>query len=83
MAQLLQEETQVMYCMAMYGHFLTFSKDSRMKQKTKEQLDKIEKIVKHDLSNGKLIQKRLHEQIKSKGICPKELAEELKTISGE
>lgn len=72
----------------MYGHFFmiinSFKGYTGMKQKTKDQLDKIEKIVKHDLSNGKEIQKRLHEQIKIKGLCPKDITKELEQIkSGE
>jgi len=48
--------------------------------KQEAKVQEIEDLVEEDLSNGKHTQRRLHENLKSKGVCVKEFSKNLKKL---
>ena len=48
-------------------------------EERKEQIEKVQELVKEDLANGHHVQKKLRLRLLEKGICPEEVVEELKS----
>lgn len=52
-----------------------------MKEESKEKVERIQQLVKEDMSNGRSIQRKIKLKIKKKGESPEAIAEELKHFS--
>jgi hypothetical protein len=51
----------------------------RPKKKYERKMEVIEKLVKHDLDNGRMVQKRIKGKLEDLGMTPESVAEELAT----
>ena len=51
-----------------------------MNDKQEARLQEIEELIEEDLSNGKHTQRKIHETLKSKGVCIKKFCNSLKKL---
>jgi hypothetical protein len=51
-----------------------------MTEKQEAKLQEIDDLIEEDISNGKHIQRKLHENLKSKGVCVKKFCTNLKKL---